>query len=307
MKLGQGTRHCCPTGRDNLAGRWRSDESCTRHRGWTPPPSSYLVPADGQVPAFHPPLLEVGGPAGSAPQAAVGEDLAPAAGAVDDQQHDQGKEDPQGGGALALRVGDSVSCCPSPHGCPHPAPLLVASPAGCPASPRRCLLSPGRWPSTHRAATHVSAPASARSSRQGPASTCKACGHPLTTALCSRPHAAWDTVPRCQQGYGMSRQAAWLRCAGALVGWVPNQTPMSPPFKGRTNPPAPVQGREMPWIEAGQALRCQRAKPDRSSCRGDPGSRTGSRQGLSLAGGAKAAQTRGVREGKPAARTVKSH
>lgn len=75
------------------------------HSGWTPLPSSYLVPTDRQVPAFHPPLLEVRGPAGSAPQSAVGEDLAATARAVDDQQHDQGKEDPQGGGTLALQAG----------------------------------------------------------------------------------------------------------------------------------------------------------------------------------------------------------
>lgn len=134
---GQATVPCRATvlGRGQFG--WVSAEGQTLCHCQSPAllPSSYLVPTDRQVPAFHPPLLEVGGPAGSAPQAAVGEDLAPVARAVDDQQHDQGKEDPQGGGALALRAGGEASAAaPTPLWSIHPAP--TAPPAG-------CLLTPG--------------------------------------------------------------------------------------------------------------------------------------------------------------------
>lgn len=90
------------------------------------------------------------------------------------------------------------------------------------------------------------------------------------------------------------------------MGQVPSWTPSSP-FQGEDKPLALVWGREMLWAEAGRALRCGGTEPGHSSCRGDPHGRLSSREELSCPGGAKATQTRRVREGKPAARAVKSH
>lgn len=60
-------------------------------------------------------MPQVGGPPGSAPQCTVGEHLGATAGAVDDQQHEQGEEKHEDGGALALRVGGQCQG-PSPKG-----------------------------------------------------------------------------------------------------------------------------------------------------------------------------------------------
>lgn len=93
-------------------------------------------------------------------------------------------------------------------------------------------------------------------------------------------------------------RAAWGRCPAG---------PPAPPFKGRTNPRHRCGEGKWPWAEAGRALQCGGTEPGHSSCRGDPHGRLSSREGLSCPGGAKATQTRRVREGKPAARAVKSH
>lgn len=150
-------------------------------------PSSYLVPTDRQVPAFHPPLLEVGGPAGSAPQAAVGEDLVPVARAVDDQQHDQGKEDPQGGGALALRAGGEHHPLPPPHGGQHPPRShgISSRMPAVPGSPRGDSLALTALPlmSLCRPQHTVMA---------GVPGTCKGCGHPQPGPL----------SPGCRAGRG---------------------------------------------------------------------------------------------------------
>lgn len=61
-------------------------------------------------------MPQVGGPPGSAPQRTVGEHLGPTAGAVDDQQHEQGEEKHEDGGALALQVGDSIRAPPQRDG-----------------------------------------------------------------------------------------------------------------------------------------------------------------------------------------------
>lgn len=201
-------------------------------------PSSYLVPADRQVPAFHPPLLEVRGPAGSAPQAAVGEDLVPVARAVDDQQHDQGKEDPQGGGALALQAGGEHQPCPHPVGVStQPAP--TASPAG-------CLLPPG-----------------------GPRGDSLALTVLPLMSLCRPQHTVTAGVPRAPARHVVTPSLAHgPRAAGGTDQVCTGRVSRSP-FEEENDPPEFMRGKEMLWTKAGQTLGCARAKPS-CLCLWDP-------------------------------------